>query len=120
MGGSSSGIKKSSREILYKLGKGFKDVVQGVFPLGPDVSDDEEVEKVSVSKGVKSLQKFEEKLLVDNMKNKKEYKKLLKKRKHENGTVPDSQTNGDHSVDGLDAGEDDEPEEKKLKSDDDS
>ena len=36
--GSSSGVKKSSREILYKLGKGFKDVVQGVFPLGPDVS----------------------------------------------------------------------------------
>merc|ERR1719309_1520628 len=105
--GSSSGVKKSSREILYKLGKGFKDVVQGVFPLGPDVSDDEEVEKVSVSKGVKNLQKFEEKLLVDNMKNKKEYKKLLKKRKHENGTVPDSQTNGDHSVNGLDESDDD-------------
>merc|ERR1711874_485976 len=27
--GSSNGVKKSNREILYKLGKGFKDVVQG-------------------------------------------------------------------------------------------
>merc|ERR1711874_229982 len=96
--GSSNGVKKSNREILYKLGKGFKDVVQGVFPLGPDVSDDEEVEKVSVSKGVKNLREFEEKMLAENVKAKKEYKKLMKTKKLENGTAAEKQSDPEHSL----------------------
>merc|ERR1711874_778911 len=63
---------------------------------------------------------FEENLLGDNLKNKKEYKKLLKKRKLENGTVADTQSNGDHSINGLDDEGEEEPEEKKLKTDNDS
>merc|ERR1711913_254753 len=115
--GSDSGVRRANREVLYKLGKGFKDVVEGAFPLGPDVSDEEEVEKVSVKKGVKNLREFEEKMLAENVKAKKEYKKLMKAKKLENGTAAEKQSDPEHSLKrpSEEVTSEDEPEEKKTK-----
>merc|ERR1719397_2174436 len=49
--GSEEGLKNSNRQALYELSKMFKDVAQDVFPLGPNIEDDEQIPKIKEKKG---------------------------------------------------------------------
>jgi len=69
--GSGEGVKKANRDILYRLSKRFKDVASDVFPLGPNLSDEEiEIPKININKSAKELQKANAKLLANNKKEK--------------------------------------------------
>lgn len=79
--GSTSGVSKSNRDSIYMLSKYFKDVSDGVFPLGDDLSDEEEVEAVDVKKSVQKMLAREEKYRKKNEKKKQEYRKQVKERR---------------------------------------
>merc|ERR1739848_261602 len=65
------GVKKANRDILYRLSKRFKDVASDVFPLGPNLSDEEiDIPKININKSAKELQKANAKLLANNKKEK--------------------------------------------------
>ena len=59
----------------------MKDVSDGIFPLGDDLSDDEEVENIDVKKSVQKMLDREEKYKRKNEKKKLEYRQLVKERK---------------------------------------
>merc|ERR1711862_144896 len=49
--GSADGIKKANRDALYKVSKMLKDVANDLFPLGPNLSDEDiDIPKISVKK----------------------------------------------------------------------
>merc|ERR1719158_1186052 len=65
--GSKDGLKKSCREDLFLLSKMFKDVSGGVFPLGPNIDENDfDIEKISVKKATANLMKDEQKMLKIN------------------------------------------------------
>ena len=65
--GSKDGLKKSCREDLFLLSKMFKDVSGGVFPLGPNIDENDfDMEKISVKKATANLMKEEQKVLKIN------------------------------------------------------
>merc|ERR1711953_30765 len=53
--GSKEGMRKSNRDMLYRVSKKFKDVAANIFPLGPNLEELEAIEipKVSVKKRAK-------------------------------------------------------------------
>ncbi len=55
----------------------------GLFPLGDDLSDEEEVEKVDLKKSVQKMLDREEKYRKKNEKKKEDYRKLVKQRRKE-------------------------------------
>jgi len=76
--GSGEGIKKSNRDSLYMLSKMYKDVANDVFPLGPNISDDElEIPKINVKKSALDLMKRNEDVLKKNLQEKAKNKKLM-------------------------------------------
>ena len=77
--GSESGLKKSCRDALYELSKMFKDVANDVFPLGPNLEDeDDDIEKLKITKTAKKMMREAEKMKRDNLQKKMEYRKSLK------------------------------------------
>merc|ERR1719422_1138774 len=77
--GSEAGLKKSSRDALYELSKMFKDVANDVFPLGPNLEDeDEDIEKLKITKTAKKIIREADKFKHDNLLKKMEYKRSLK------------------------------------------
>lgn len=59
----------------------LQDVSDGLFPLGDDLSDDEEVEKIDMKKSVQKLLDQEDKFKRKNEKKKEEYRRLAKERR---------------------------------------
>jgi len=78
--GSGDGIKKANRDALYKVSKMFKDVANGLFPLGPNLSDEDiDIPKISVKKSAADLLKRNEEILKKNLEDKLKNKKLMSK-----------------------------------------
>jgi len=78
--GSGEGVRKSNRDALYKISKMFKDVANDVFPLGPNLSDEEiDIPKISVKKSAADLLKRNELILKKNLEEKIKNKKLMSK-----------------------------------------
>ena len=135
--GSGDGVRKANRDALYKISKMFKDVASDVFPLGPNLSDEEiDIPKISVKKSASELLKRNEEILQKNLEEKIKNKKLMsqmsKKAKLEapqNGVDSEGSEDNDEKVNGdvdADSSSDEEPEiqeekvekEKKLSSKD--
>ena len=98
--GSEAGLKKSSRDALYELSKMFKDVANDVFPLGPNLEDeDEDIEKLKITKTAKKIIREADKFKHDNLLKKMEYKRSLKENndilEDHNGDVEIEETNGE-------------------------
>merc|ERR1712098_324845 len=92
MGGSKDGVLKSNRDVLYKLSKMYKDVASGVFPLGPNIDEnDVDIPKISVKKAARELMEKNEEIRVQN----KDEKRKLKKRKLEESEIVNSNDGGD-------------------------
>jgi len=136
--GSGTDVRKANRELLYKLSKNFKDVTQEVFPLGADIDLDQDIEKISVKKAAKRLEKFNDDYHKVNLENKIAFKAIVKEQKNKlvneksnlengetgeaNGCVnSDDLANGNSTQNGLkrssEEESDDEPVEKKSKAD---
>jgi len=78
--GSGEGVRKANRDALYKISKMFKDVANDVFPLGPNLSDEEiDIPKISVKKSAADLLKRNEEILKKNLEEKIKNKKLMSK-----------------------------------------
>jgi len=97
--GSEEGLKNSNRQALYELSKMFKDVAQDVFPLGPNIEDDEQIPKIKEKKEIQKLMKATEKARELNQKEKMEFKKALKIKENseaeaENGVKESNGVNG--------------------------
>merc|ERR1719186_1510593 len=124
-------------DALYKISKMFKDVASDVFPLGPNLSDEEiDIPKISVKKSASELLQRNEEILQKNLEEKIKNKKLMsqmsKKAKLEapqNGVDSEGSEDNDEKVNGdvdADSSSDEEPEmqeetvekEKKLSSKD--
>jgi len=108
--GSEEGLKKTTRDAFYELSKMYKDVANDVFPLGPNIEDDEDIEKLKVTKTAKKLLREAEDFKKQNLKNKLEYKKSLKKKNHVNGDVAmngDKEDQSDNENDGNDSDKND-------------
>merc|ERR1712142_136375 len=74
--GSGDGIKKANRDALYKVSKMFKDVANDLFPLGPNLSDEDiDIPKISVKKSAADLMKRNEEMLKKNLEEKINNKK---------------------------------------------
>merc|ERR1712029_252577 len=98
--GSEAGLKKSSRDALYELSKMFKDVANDVFPLGPNLEDeDEDIEKLKITETAKKIIREADKFKHDNLLKKMEYKRSLKENndisEDLNGDVEIEETNGE-------------------------
>ena len=96
--GSDEGIKSNNRQALYQLSKMFKDTANDIFPLGPNVEDDEEIPKIKISKETKKLMKKTAEARERNLKEKLNFKKALKVKNNpvaENGVEDSHETNGD-------------------------
>merc|ERR1711879_1038981 len=91
--GSEEGLKKTCRDSLYELSKMYKDVANDVFPLGPNLEDeDQDIEKLKVTKTAKKIIREEEAYQKENKIKKAKYKKSLKQENKENELI---QTNGE-------------------------
>jgi len=78
--GSGDGIKKANRDALYKVSKMFKDVASDLFPLGPNLSDEDiDIPKISVKKSAADLMKRNEEILKKNLEDKIRNKNLMSK-----------------------------------------
>merc|ERR1712179_142522 len=78
--GSGDGIKKANRDALYKVSKMFKDVANDLFPLGPNLSDEDvDIPKISVKKSAADLMKRNEEILKKNLEDKIKNKTLMSK-----------------------------------------
>jgi len=78
--GSGDGIKKANRDALYKVSKMFKDVANDLFPLGPNLSDEDiDIPKISVKKSAADLMKRNEEILKKNLEDKIRNKTLMSK-----------------------------------------
>merc|ERR1711874_877246 len=92
--GSSEGLKNKNRQALYELSKMFKDVANDVFPLGPNIEDEEEIPKIKVSKETKKLMQAAEETRKRHHQEKINFKKALKvktKPDAENGEKEDEE-----------------------------
>merc|ERR1719186_407464 len=119
--GSGDGVRKANRDALYKISKMFKDVASDVFPLGPNLSDEEiDIPKISVKKSASELLQRNEEILQKNLEEKIKNKKLMsqmsKKAKLEapqNGVDSEGSEDNDEKVNGdvdADSSSDEEPE----------
>jgi len=79
--GSLKNIRSANRNILYTISKHFKDVGNGVFPLGDELSDVEEIPKYNVKESVEDLNKMEEIISKRNVKAKAEARIMFLKNK---------------------------------------
>jgi len=78
--GSGDGIKKANRDALYKVSKMFKDVANDLFPLGPNLSDEDiDIPKISVKQSAADLMKRNEEILKKNLEDKIRNKTLMSK-----------------------------------------
>merc|ERR1712029_928375 len=98
--GSEAGLKKSSRDALYELSKMFRDVANDVFPLGPNLEDeDEDIEKLKITKTAKKIIREADQFKRDNLQKKMDYKRSLKENndisEDHNGDVEIEETNGE-------------------------
>merc|ERR1719347_711721 len=76
--GSADGIKKANRDALYKVSKMLKDVANDLFPLGPNLSDEDiDIPKISVKKSAAELLKRNEEMLKKNLEEKINNKKIM-------------------------------------------
>merc|ERR1712096_439745 len=135
--GSGDGVRKANRDALYKISKMFKDMGSDVFPLGPNLSNEEiDIPKISVKKSASELLQRNEEILQKNLEEKIKNKKLMsqmsKRAKLEapqNGVDSEGSEDNDEKVNGdvdADSSSDEEPEiqeekvekEKKLSSKD--
>ena len=88
--GSEDGLKNNNRQALYELSKMFKDVANDVFPLGPNIEDDEMIPKIKVSKETKKLMQATEEARKKQQQEKIDFRKALKVQ-----TVPELAENGE-------------------------
>jgi len=104
--GSQNTIRASNRKVLYKLSKHFKDVGNGIFPLGDALSDDEEIPKYNVDESVQELHRIEEIIKKRNLKGKAEARKMAKKNKRMQIAVDDiyDEEGGDGDKEDLENG----------------
>merc|ERR1719193_3011781 len=75
--GSKENMRKSNRDMLYRVSKKFKDVAANIFPLGPNLEELEAIEipKISVKKSAAELAKRQAQIRKDNLESKKQAKK---------------------------------------------
>jgi len=76
--GSEEGLKNKNRQALYELSKMFKDVANDVFPLGPNIEDEEEIPKIKVSKETKKLMLATKETRKRHQEEKVQFRKALK------------------------------------------
>merc|ERR1712029_1154330 len=122
--GSEEGLKKTTRDAFYELSKMYKDVANDVFPLGPNIEADEDIEKLKVTKTAKKLLREAEDFKKQNLKNKIEYKRSLKKKNHMYGDVAmngdkedqsDNENNGNDSDNDVSDNDNDDNESENIK-----
>merc|ERR1712142_820252 len=76
--GSADGIKKTNRGELYKVSKLLKDVANDLFPLGPNLSDEDiDIPKISVKKSSAEQLKRNEEMLKKKLEEKINNKKIM-------------------------------------------
>ena len=114
--GSEEGLKNKNRQALYELSKMFKDVANDVFPLGPNIEDEEEIPKIKVSKETKKLMQAAEETRKRHHQEKINFKKSLKAKSNpvsvENGEKEEDECNG---VNGdVDSDEDEDTNQEKA------
>merc|ERR1711874_186330 len=114
--GSEEGLKNKNRQALYELSKMFKDVANDVFPLGPNIEDEEEIPKIKVSKETKKLMQAAEETRKRHHQEKIDFKKSLKAKSNpvlvENGETEEDECNG---VNGdVDSDEDEDINQEKA------
>merc|ERR1719234_1085276 len=107
--GSKEKMRKSNRDMLYRVSKKFKDVAANIFPLGPNLEELEAIEipKISVKKSAAELAQRQAQMRKENLESKKKAKKD-KKLKEEEAPVDQEmmETNGN----GDEVSEDEEEE----------
>merc|ERR1719430_434203 len=76
--GSKQNMRKSNRDMLYRVSKKFKDVAANIFPLGPNLEELESIEipKISVKKSAAELAKRQAQIRRENLESKKRAKKM--------------------------------------------
>merc|ERR1719209_1569155 len=107
--GSKEGMRKSSRDMLYRVSKKFKDVSANIFPLGPNLEELEAVEipKISVKKSAAELAKRQDQIRKENLESKKRAKRPQPKEDEEV-----AETNGE--ANGAGDASDEESEQETL------
>merc|ERR1719239_700456 len=91
--GSKENMRKSNRDMLYRVSKKFKDVASNIFPLGPNLEELEAIEipKISVKKSAAELAKRQAQIRKENLESKSKPRKLKKLKEDE---APEEETNG--------------------------
>merc|ERR1719193_1038372 len=91
--GSKENMRKSNRDMIYRVSKKFKDVAANIFPLGPNLEELEAIEipKISVKKSAAELAKRQAQIRKENLESKKQAKKAKKLKEEE---APEEETNG--------------------------
>merc|ERR1719495_379469 len=95
--GSKEGMRKSNRDMLYRVSKKFKDVAANIFPLGPNLEELESIEipKISVKKSAAELAKRQAQIRRENLESKKRAKKMkLKEEEAPSSGEESGKTNG--------------------------
>jgi len=101
--GSADGVRKANRDALYKISKMFKDVANDVFPLGPNLSDEEiDIPKISVKKSAVELLKRNEDILRKNLEEKIKNKKLMSKMSKKAAKLEVSEDGDNANINGTD------------------
>merc|ERR550519_1706073 len=98
--GSKEGMRKSNRDMLYRVSKKFKDVAANIFPLGPNLEELEAIEipKVSVRKSAAELAKRQAQIRKENLDSKKRAKKAKLKEKDAPAEEETEEVNGNDEV----------------------
>merc|ERR1712037_595888 len=95
--GSKENMRKSNRDMLYRVSKKFKDVAANIFPLGPNLEELESIEipKISVKKSAAELAKRQAQIRKENLESKKNAKKTKRKEEEAPGADEEAEeTNG--------------------------
>merc|ERR1712037_131640 len=95
--GSKENMRKSNRDMLYRVSKKFKDVAANIFPLGPNLEELESIEipKISVKKSAAELAKRQAQIRKENLESKKNAKKTKRKDEEASGADEEAgETNG--------------------------
>merc|ERR1719350_978793 len=95
--GSKENMRKSNRDMLYRVSKKFKDVAANIFPLGPNLEELESIEipKISVKKSAAELAKRQAQIRKENLESKKRAKKTKLKEEEAPGADKEAgETNG--------------------------
>merc|ERR1712037_451598 len=95
--GSKENMRKSNRDMLYRVSKKFKDVAANIFPLGPNLEELESIEipKISVKKSAAELAKRQAQMRKENLESKKNAKKTKRKDEEASGADEEAgETNG--------------------------